>query len=188
LNEWRWRSVVLIAVIAISVPLLTPCRSVPDLSTAAFLYHRPDRVTVSVKNQRMSSGIYQYHDGICVDSVKLMTYGKREFNVKPVGVLATKLHNGDSIEFNETDQNIVEIKINKMSYVESSLVGIPLELNQLTGDDWSLIPGIGPGMATAIVSNRQKYGAFAGIDDLQRVPGIGKGTVDRLKKYLLFCN
>lgn len=39
--------------------------------------------------------------------------------------------------------------------------------------------GIGPAKAQAIVAHRDKHGPFRSVDDLARVRGIGRKTVDR---------
>ncbi|WP_269533912.1 helix-hairpin-helix domain-containing protein [Chitinimonas sp. BJYL2] len=49
----------------------------------------------------------------------------------------------------------------------------PSELEALTG--------IGPSKAKAIVDYRQKNGAFKNVDELDKVPGIGKATVDKFR-------
>ena len=45
---------------------------------------------------------------------------------------------------------------------------------------------IGPRLAEAISSERQRLGAFAGPDDLERVAGIGPATVQRLRPLVSF--
>ena len=50
----------------------------------------------------------------------------------------------------------------------------------------ALLPGIGPRLAEAIVRERRRLGAFAGPDDLERVPGIGPATVQRLRPLVRF--
>ena len=42
------------------------------------------------------------------------------------------------------------------------------------------LPGIGPALARRIVQERASGGAFVGLDDLQRVRGIGTKSLDRL--------
>jgi len=46
------------------------------------------------------------------------------------------------------------------------------------------LEGIGPVKAKAIVNYRKKHGSFKSIDDLKKVPGVGKEIVRRNKKSL----
>lgn len=62
----------------------------------------------------------------------------------------------------------------------------PLPINHAETRTLTLLPGIGPRLAEAISSNRQRLGPFAGPDDLRRVPGIGPATVRRLLPMISF--
>lgn len=44
--------------------------------------------------------------------------------------------------------------------------------------------GIGPAKAQAIVAHRDKHGPFRSVDDLARVRGIGRKTVERNRDLL----
>ena len=59
-----------------------------------------------------------------------------------------------------------------------------ISLNQ--ADTWLLeaLPGIGPGKAQAIVDYRNKNGAFRRIEDLLKVSGIGRSTLDSIKELI----
>jgi len=63
-------------------------------------------------------------------------------------------------------------------------VGLPLDLNRATAVDLELLPGIGPRRAAAIVADREAHGAYGSVADLERVPGIGAATVERLRGAL----
>jgi competence ComEA-like helix-hairpin-helix protein len=61
---------------------------------------------------------------------------------------------------------------------------LPLPLNRVGAKDLSLLPGIGPVRASAIVEDRAEHGAFATVRALTRVRGIGSKTVERLRPFL----
>lgn len=48
------------------------------------------------------------------------------------------------------------------------------------------LEGIGPSKAQAIVAHRDKHGPFRSIDDLARVRGIGRKTVERNRDSVRF--
>lgn len=70
--------------------------------------------------------------------------------------------------------------------VPSRLVlGLKLSLNQASAKDLAILPGIGVGRARRIVQWRKKYGPFEQASDLQKVPGIGPKTWQRLAPLVL---
>jgi competence protein ComEA len=56
------------------------------------------------------------------------------------------------------------------------LVGLPVDVNTADAHALSAIPGIGPSVAEAIVSDRAAHGRFYEVADLERVPGVGAST------------
>jgi competence protein ComEA len=46
------------------------------------------------------------------------------------------------------------------------------------------LPGIGPVTAQKILEFRQTHGAFASVDDLDAVPGIGPARLDQLRELV----
>lgn len=48
----------------------------------------------------------------------------------------------------------------------------------------SAITGVGPKRAQMIVDYRAKHGPFKSVDDLAKIKGIGKATVDRNRARL----
>ncbi|MCE7974068.1 MAG: helix-hairpin-helix domain-containing protein [Leptolyngbya sp. PLA1] len=60
----------------------------------------------------------------------------------------------------------------------------PLDLNSATQAELELLPGIGPATAKAIIDFRRQLGGFKSVDDLDKVPGIGAKTLNRVRPYL----
>ena len=60
------------------------------------------------------------------------------------------------------------------------LFALPIPLNRAAASDLKALPGIGPVRAQAIVVERERGGAFERVDDLVRVPGLGRRRVERL--------
>jgi len=46
------------------------------------------------------------------------------------------------------------------------------------------VPGIGPGLADAILTHRQSRGRFEQVEDLQAVHGIGDKTLEKVRPWL----
>ena len=56
----------------------------------------------------------------------------------------------------------------------------PIDLNRASAGQLTRLPGIGPKIARRIVDDRNQRGPFKSVDDLSRVRGIGKKTLERL--------
>lgn len=56
-----------------------------------------------------------------------------------------------------------------------------LDLNSATVADLVRLPGIGKVKANAIVDYRKQAGGFQSVDDLRRVKGVGKVTLEKLR-------
>lgn len=63
-----------------------------------------------------------------------------------------------------------------------------LDLNAASADELRVLPGIGPNLSERIVADRKENGAFASIEELQRVHGIGERTVEAIRPYLVVEN
>jgi competence ComEA-like helix-hairpin-helix protein len=57
----------------------------------------------------------------------------------------------------------------------------PLDVNRATAAELARLPGLGPALAERIVQAREASGAFASVDDLRRVRGVGRARLDRLR-------
>lgn len=66
------------------------------------------------------------------------------------------------------------------SAARAALAASRVDVNTASRAELRLLPGIGPALAGRIVADRDRRGPFRGVDDLQRVKGIGPRTVARL--------
>lgn len=57
-------------------------------------------------------------------------------------------------------------------------------INRASSREFEALDGIGPVLASRIVSFRKANGPFATIEDLLKVPGIGEGTLSKFKAKL----
>lgn len=61
-----------------------------------------------------------------------------------------------------------------------------INVNAASVSDLEKLDGIGPAKAEAIVKYRQTHGPFQSVEQLTKVPGIGKKTVDKFKDQITF--
>jgi competence protein ComEA len=70
------------------------------------------------------------------------------------------------------------------SRVAPTPAAAPLDVNLATREQLERLPGIGPGLADRIVDAREHRGRFGSVDDLRRVRGIGRTTLERMRPLL----
>ena len=56
-----------------------------------------------------------------------------------------------------------------------------VDLNTATAEQLDTLKGVGPAKAKAIIEYRTKNGPFKSVNDLEKVNGFGKKTVDALR-------
>lgn len=56
-----------------------------------------------------------------------------------------------------------------------------VNINTASAEELQTLSGIGPSMAQSIIDERTKNGAFASVDDLMRVSGIGEKKLAKIK-------
>src|SRR5215212_5755468 len=63
----------------------------------------------------------------------------------------------------------------------SALTFAAVNVNTASQAELEALNGIGPVKAKAIIDDRAKNGPYKSIDDLDRVKGIGKATIEKLR-------
>ena len=89
--------------------------------------------------------------------------------------LVNIIHDGDRVVVPVTAEYAEDAGLNG-----SNLVNI----NQATLAQLTTVPGIGEAKAKAIISYREKHGAFSKIEDIMKVSGIKEGTFEKIKYYI----
>jgi competence protein ComEA len=65
----------------------------------------------------------------------------------------------------------------------AQLTGV-VNVNSATAEELSLLPGVGPAKAQAIIRYRTEHGAFKRVEDLAQVKGIGEKQVEKLRPHV----
>ena len=69
-----------------------------------------------------------------------------------------------------------------------STTSIRIDVNHASAAQLNVLPGVGPRLAERIVFDRETYGPFDTVDDLERVPGVGPRIVDRVRPFVVAGN
>ncbi len=72
----------------------------------------------------------------------------------------------------------------EMSAFYRTTLGMPIHLNRESETGLTAIPGIGLGLAKAIVDERSKRGGFRSLDELLSINGIGEKLYRKITPYL----
>ena len=59
-----------------------------------------------------------------------------------------------------------------------------VNINTATKEELMTLPGIGESKASDIISDREKNGAFASVEDIKRIQGIKDGTYNRISSLI----
>ena len=70
------------------------------------------------------------------------------------------------------------------AFMGLAFAAAPVDLNSATQTQLDTVKGIGPAKAKAIIEYRTKNGPFKSVDDLEKVKGFGKKSVDKLRSEL----
>jgi len=60
----------------------------------------------------------------------------------------------------------------------------PVDLNLASAAELERLPGVSPALAARIVDARERDGPFGSVDDLRRVRGLRRTTLERLRPWL----
>ncbi|MBI4602671.1 MAG: helix-hairpin-helix domain-containing protein [Planctomycetes bacterium] len=59
-----------------------------------------------------------------------------------------------------------------------------IDIDRAAWHEWMLLEGIGEARARAIVEHRERLGGFRSVDDLEGVPGLPRGWLERARPFL----
>lgn len=144
------------------------------------------KIKVHIAGSVVTEGIIELEEGARVaDAIKEAGGTTADANTKKIN-LAQKLQDGQKIYIpnqNETEEDIMENlgeTIEENSINSSSKVNI----NTATQTELELLSGIGPSIASKIISYRKENGKFKTIEDIKNVPGIGEAKFNSIQDQI----
>lgn len=95
------------------------------------------------------------------------------------------LLSGDMVTVRNGDGGYI-VTVSAMNNVDRMALGLPIDVNSASVNDFMMIPGVGRQLAEALVEERTRRGHFSGIDDLKGIHGVGEKKLNVLSNYLYF--
>jgi competence protein ComEA len=148
-----------------------------------FLSEQTALVSVELASGFAKQGIHQYIDGCCWLDVIKMTRVALDEKLRTSQLLNRPIMAGQRADLVIKNDIIKEVRIDWMSAAKRVALGVPLHPDRMSEEDWQVLPGIGRKLAGKIEQNRQKYGEFGSLQNLIRVPGIGKSRLTSWNQY-----
>ena len=69
------------------------------------------------------------------------------------------------------------------AFAAGAITGV-VNVNSATEEELSLLPGVGPAKAQAIIRWRSEHGAFKRVEDLSQVKGIGEKQLAKIRPHV----
>jgi competence protein ComEA len=136
-------------------------------------------MAVEVKGNHGKDGIYFLPEGMTVDKV-LDIAGITRMNY---------IGKTDRVEISAGSVLMVspqgEVNVGEVAAARKLVLGLPVDVNRISEEELSLVPGIGDKMAYQIIQLRMERGGFQDLTDLTALPGIKEKKLNSLKRYLI---
>jgi competence protein ComEA len=151
--------------------------------SSAALLRAKTGVMVRLAGDFPHPGLYTFPKGVSVQTAIKMTLPAAPIAAALGAPAAVPLSSGDIVTLKLNASQPAVFSLVKMGAKERMLLGIALDPDLMGAEEWRALPGIGPALSQRIYADRHKYGAFGSLDGLLRVPGIGNGKIDAIRRY-----
>jgi len=136
-------------------------------------------MAVEVKGDHGKEGIYFLPERMTVDNV-LDIAGITRMNY-PGKTDRVEISAGSVLMVSPQE----EVNIGEMTAARKLALGLPVDVNRISEEELSLVPGIGEKMAYQIIQLRRERGGFQDLTDLVALSGIKEKKLNSLKGYLI---
>ncbi len=160
----------------LSQPRGAPITLLPPPSPAPLRIHVAGAVRVP--------GVYSLPAGSLVEHAIEAAGGPGEGASLDSINLAARLQDGDQVRVPSRAAAVSE-STSPVSTPGQETPASPVNLNTASAAELDRLPGIGPSLAKEIIAYREAHGAFAAIEDLLLVPGIGPAKLAALQDLVV---
>ena len=159
----------------LSQPRGAPVTLIPPPSPAPLRVHVAGAVRVP--------GVYSLPAGSLVEQAIEAAGGPDAGALLDSINLAARVQDGDQVRVPRLAPPLVDLD-SPVSTPAPEALAAPVNLNTASASELDRLPGIGPSLAKEIIAYRESHGAFAKIEDLLSVPGIGPAKLAALQELV----
>jgi competence ComEA-like helix-hairpin-helix protein len=139
----------------------------------------PGMIAVELTGKRGAEGIYFFPEATAFTELQRIT--GHEVTEENSSFARAQHSSGPALSVSVAGGML---KISDMPSVTRLALGLPVDINRATEEEFTLVPGIGESLAYQIVQLRNLRGEFERFEDLKAVPGIKEKKLQNLEKYL----
>src|SRR6185369_6366274 len=178
------RIILTLLAVIITIPVIIksrPSRLAPV--SAAFSVSSTHRGYVRVGGNVRHPGIYPIvANMLTVDAIRMAEPFQPATDFIPHGCEASVVRNGTDIRVATNLVGSLDVFCGSISTAHRVVLGIPLDINAMTAEDFDRLPGVGPVLESRIVAYRQYNGGKLVVKDLINIDGIGEKKYIHLQK------
>lgn len=182
----RW--VLLVAIVSLSGvgALWLACRPPRGAPIQLLPPPSPVPIIIHIGGAVNHPGVYTLDPGSRIQEAILAAGGFRQDAISQTINLAATLQDGSQLWIPSTldPQPDVDGSAPETAGPTHLTSGERVNINTATQADLELLPGIGPVLAADIIAYRETEGFFDSIEDLQKVPGIGPATFEKIQALI----
>jgi competence protein ComEA len=147
----------------------------------------PADVVVQAAGAVRQPGVYRLpHGSRVIDLIEASGGAADDADLQALS-LAAILSDGQRVRVPRTGEELPASELGGGSPAATGSSGVavgPVDLNAAGIDELDRLPGVGPATAQAIVAHRDEHGPFASVDDLLAVRGIGDARLEALRELV----
>jgi competence protein ComEA len=179
------RGIIVMLAVMVSVPLVVKNRMKgTSPPSAAFSVLSSAGVVVKVSGDVRFPGVYRFYaNKMTTDAINMAVPVRSPIQVLPGQISETTLMSGMTLDLQYSTAGSAVIVVAAIPTAERIVLGIPLDINAMSAEDFDRLPGVGPMLAKRIIVYRQKNGGTMRVEELREVEGLGEGKYSALRIF-----
>jgi len=148
-----------------------------------FIVKPEEKINVELGRGFPQPGVYQFLDGTpWIDVISLTEIDLSSEQLES-NLFSGFVECGRKVDLILQGAVIESFSLSWMKASKRMALGIPLDPDRMTEEDWQALPGIGEKLASKIEQYRQDNGDFGSFLSLQQVNGIGQKRLESWRRY-----
>lgn len=142
-----------------------------------------NNVFIEIEGNIRYPGVYSFQRNTDLKQLIVQSGGLIKDSIDPSMINNVCLDSGKKIRVS-VDGGELEISVQDMTAFQKLTLGIPVSINRESEEGLTSLPGIGPGLAKAIVDERKRRGGFKRVKELLDVHGVGERKYSEIAPYI----